>query len=60
MGERGNWCSDKSVTSYEKAVRLQAIESEASQLQLLFAHKHGLNILDWILRPDEAVRPPLK
>ena len=41
--KRGNWRSDKSVTRYERAVRLQAIESEASSLQLQFAHAYGLS-----------------
>ena len=51
LKKRGNWRSDKSVTRYEKAVRWQAIESEASSLQLQFALFHGLSTLDWILQP---------
>ena len=58
--KRGNLRSDKSVTRYEKAVRLQAIEFEASSLQLQFAHSHGLSMLDWISQPGKAKRPPLK
>ena len=42
--KRGNWRSDKSVTRYNRAVKLQAIESEASSLQSQFAHAYGLSI----------------